>query len=86
MATIFVLPFLRILLRIVPSAGPINGNQYLTTIRSGFSFFKRLPITSQFRGFTELIDGCISIPMGGGSDENCVLPGNRNPGYCKEKE
>src|SRR6266700_1071028 len=85
-AIIFVLPFLRILLKIVPSAGPINGNQYLTTTRSGISSFRRLPITSQLSGFTELIEGCISIPIGGGSEENCVLPGKRKSGYCNEKE
>src|SRR5579863_1187465 len=57
MAIIFVLPFLRVRLKMVPSAGPINGNQYLTTTRSGASSRKRFPISSQFKGFIELIDG-----------------------------
>jgi hypothetical protein len=64
----------------------MNGNQYLTTMISGFSFFNAAPTRNQFRGLTELILEWIFNPSGGGSDEYWVLPGNRKEGYCREKE
>src|SRR5689334_1139484 len=55
MQTILVCLFFFTLRRIVPNAGPIKGSQYLTTIKSGFSFLNFLPVFNQFNGFMELI-------------------------------
>jgi hypothetical protein len=52
---------------------------------SGASFCKRLPTRSQFNGLHEWITRRIVSPFGAVSWLNCVLPGKRNPGYCKVK-
>src|SRR6185437_15312626 len=62
---------------IVPNAGPINGSQYLTTIRSYFFLFISLPTCIQLNGFTELTVVCMVSPLGAGSSVNWVLPGNK---------
>src|SRR5664279_524625 len=85
-ATTLVLPFFFALLKMVPRAGPMNGSQYRTTISSGISFFSLLPMRSQLNGLMELITECIKVPTGGASVEYWVVPGNKNPGYCNEKE
>jgi hypothetical protein len=40
----------------------------------------------QLNGLTELIFENICKSAGGGSVEYCVVPGNKNEGYCSEKE
>ena len=77
----FVCLFFFTLRRIVPRHGPMNGNQYLTTIISGFIVFNSLPTVIQLTGFTELIFTLIGIFSGGGSVEYWVVPGNKNDGY-----
>jgi hypothetical protein len=37
-------------------------------------------------GQTELITEYISTSVGAGSEEYCVVPGNKKEGYCNEKE
>ena len=59
----------------------MKGSQYLTTIISGLSFFNSFPTEIQFSGFTELILTLIGILAGAGSEENCVVPGNKKEGY-----
>src|SRR5258705_11738959 len=86
MQIIFVCLFFLTLLKMVPNAGPMNGNQNRTTMMSGFSFFKRLPIFIQLNGLMELITGFIFRLAGAGSSVYCVFPGKRKEGYCKEKE
>jgi hypothetical protein len=56
----------------------MKGNQYLTTTRSGLSLLSELPTAIQLRGLTELIFVKIGMPVGGGSSEYCVVPGNKN--------
>ena len=51
----------------------------------GFNFLNSLPTFIQFNGFTELMHTFILIFIGAGSDEYCVVPGNKKSGYCKEK-
>ena len=74
------------LLKIVPSAGPINGIQNRTTIMSGFSFLSWLPTFIQLNGFIEFIIDRIPNPSGAGSFVYCDLPGKNIDGYCREKE
>ena len=52
---------------------------------SGLSFFKKRPVRSQLNGITELINALMRIFLGADSDEYCVVPGKRKPGYCNEK-
>ncbi len=70
----------------VPRLGPINGSQKRTTTWSGFSRASNHPTRNQLKGFTELIKVRICKPGGAVSSVNWVLPGNKNPGYCREKE
>src|SRR5512138_3669778 len=72
MQTIFVCRFFLTLLKIVPSAGPINGNQNLTTIISGFLYRNQFPTLIQLIGLTEMIAEWITRFSGGGSSLNCV--------------
>src|SRR6187399_122869 len=72
--------------KIVPSAGPINGIQKRTTMKSGFSFFNLLPTLNQLKGLIELISERITKPSGAGSFVYCDFPGKNRRGYCKEKE
>jgi len=53
---------------------------------SGLIFFNLLPTFIQLSGFTEFIALTIVILSGAGSDEYWVVPGNKNEGYCSEKE
>jgi hypothetical protein len=53
---------------------------------SGFNFFNLVPVINQLKGLIELITLWMVRPAGAGSDEYCVLPGNRNEGYCNENE
>ena len=69
----------------VPKQGPKKGIQNLTTIKSGFSFLNSLPILNQLKGLMELIQTLIFKLAGAGSDESCVVPGNKKLGYCKLK-
>jgi hypothetical protein len=59
----------------------MNGSQYLTTMISGFIFLSLFPTKIQFSGFIELITELILTFSGGGSEENCVVPGKRKDGY-----
>jgi hypothetical protein len=68
----------------VPRQGPMKGSQYLTITIAGFNLYISLPTENQFNGFTEFMTTLISISGGAGSLENCVVPGNKNPGYCNE--
>ena len=70
--------------RIVPRAGPMKGSQYRTTTRSGRILRSISPVRIQFSGFTEWMQTRMSRSFGAGSDEYCVVPGKRKPGYCRE--
>src|SRR5688500_10675886 len=86
MQIILVCLFFLTFLKIVPSAGPMKGNQYRTTIISGFNFRSLLPTLNQLSGLTELIAETILTPSGGGSFVNCDVPGKKIDGYCSEYE
>src|SRR5690606_33098059 len=82
--TILVCLFFLTILSMVPRQGPMKGSQYLTTIMSGAIFFSSLPALYQLKGLMELMRTCIFSCAGGGSEEYCVVPGKRKPGYCNE--
>jgi hypothetical protein len=44
------------------------------------------PTLIQLKGLIEFIREWISRFSGAGLSVNCDLPGNKKPGYCKEKE
>ena len=75
MATIRLYRFRRTRRRIVPNAGPINGNQKRTTTRSGLSLRNRLPVRIQLKGLMELMTVWMVKPAGAGSSVYCVFPG-----------
>ena len=77
-----LLPFT--ILQIVPKQGAINGNQNFTTKTSGFCFLIFKPTFIQLNGLMEFTETCIVKFSGFGNDEYCVVPGNKNSGYCKE--
>ena len=64
----------------------MNGNQYLMITTSGCNLLIFLETESQLKGFIELISDLILIFLGGSPSSYCVVPGNKNAGYCKENE
>ena len=65
----------------VPKAGPINGNQYRTTMISGFSFFNSFPTLIQFKRIDGINRRFIFRSAGAAvSAAYCVFPGNRKRG------
>jgi hypothetical protein len=81
MEMILVCLFLLMILQIVPKHGAMKGIQNFTMTRSGFSFRISFPTLSQLSGLIELTFIFIGISAGAGSDEYCVFPGKRKPGY-----
>ena len=81
-----ILIFLFSSLEITPRHGAMNGNQYRMMTTSGFNLLIFLETENQFKGFIELISDLILILEGGSPSSYWVVPGNKNAGYCKEKE
>ena len=72
-------------LQMVPRAGPMNGIQNRTTIKSGFNLAICRTAFHQLIGFMELIEGTILTPSGPNRSEASVwdVPGNKKDGYCR---
>jgi hypothetical protein len=65
----------------VPRQGAINGNQYLTIKKSGFSLIIFFATEIQLNGFIEFIILLIKIFFGGSDFSYWVFPGKKNSGY-----
>ena len=69
-----------------PAVGLSFASHLAGKALTSFNLLIFLETENQLKGFIELISDLILIFLGGSPSSYCVVPGNRNAGYCKENE